>query len=129
LGHWFILNNNPNHKEATMDDTLKRRLETHAATKSRNSIWELTWDYSPSLDTDPTLDSLLPNPIYEVALDNIYIKTSHDVFLTWTGLRRLNGQDYHGHVFNFDTTTPYNGPRHCGCSICETNTHPTAKKN
>lgn len=114
-----------------MDDTLKRLADaaSNAATKSRNSIWELTWDYSPSLDPDPTLDSLLPNPLYEVALGNTYTTTSHDVFQAWTGPRRLNGQDYHGPIFNLGTNLPYDGPRHCGCSACETNTHPSAKKN
>jgi len=113
-----------------MDDSLKRLLAKGAATKSRNSIWELTWDYLPTLDiTDPPADAALPTPLYEVGIAETYTQTSPDVFDAWTGPRRLNGQDYHGPVFTLGANLPYEGPRHCGCPSCETNTHPTAKKN
>lgn len=113
-----------------MDDALKRLVAKSAATKSRNSIWELTWDYLPTLDsTDPQSDAALPTPYYEVGLNETFISTSPDVFDAWTGPRRLNGQDYHGPIFNLGTNTPYDGPRHCGCEACESNTHPTVKKN
>jgi len=113
-----------------MDDSLKRLLAKGAATKSRNSVWELTWDYLPTLDlTAPQSDAALPNPFYEVGLGESFVQTTSDVFDAWTGPRRLNGQDHHGPVYHLGTRTIYDGPRHCHCPTCEATASPIYRKN
>lgn len=107
-----------------MDDNFKSSLE--AATKSRNSIWELTADYT--IPPPPT-DTLIEAPLYEVGLGQTFTPTSADVFDAWTGPRRLNGLDYHGPIFNLGTSIAYDGPRHCGCSTCEATAQPIHRKN
>jgi hypothetical protein len=111
-----------------MSDEFKKL--AHAASKSRDSIWELTHDYTPTLysSSDPT-DSIMPSPLYEVGIKDVFISTTEDVFYAWTGQRRLNGQTFHGPIYNLGTSTHYDGPRHCGCSICESHTLPSNKKN
>ena len=111
-----------------MSNELKKLLSNNP--KSRDSIWELTYDYTPTLysSSDPT-DSIIPTPLYEVGIKDTFISTTEDIFLSWTGPRLLNGETFHGPIFNLGTTTPYTGPRHCGCSTCESHTLPHNKKN
>lgn len=113
-----------------MDDSLKKLLAKGAAAKSRSSVWELTWDYMPTLlASDPPLDAALPTPYYEVGIGSTFTPTTPEVFDAWTGPRRLNGLDHHGPIFHLGTDVQYAGPRHCGCPACESGIDPTAKKN
>jgi hypothetical protein len=98
--------------------------------KSRNSIWELTYDYTPTLGTvTPLSDSALSNPLYEVSTTNKFIPTTQDIFSAWTGNRRLNGEIFHGPVYNLGTSTLYTGARTCGCSTCQSTVDPLYKKD
>ena len=94
------------------------------ATKSRNSIWELTWDARPL----PPTDTIQPT-LYEVGLGSHFTPTTPDVFAAWTGPRRLNGEDHHGPIYNLGTQVPYDGPRHCPCHTCEAGASPIHRKN
>ena len=105
------------------DDLFAERLER--ATKSRNSIWELTYDARPLQPTD----TIQPSPLYEVGLGGHFTPTTSDVFDAWTGPRRLNGLDHHGPIYNLGTQVPYDGPRHCACPTCEATASPVHRKN
>jgi hypothetical protein len=105
---------------------IKNLLHQASASKPRDSIWELTSDYSPLPHFD---DVALPSPLYEVGISGEFTPTSPDVFDAWTGLRRLNGEPYHGPVYNFGTSTPYEGPRSCSCHLCEAGAQAIHKKN
>jgi hypothetical protein len=110
-----------------MDDTTK---PSTPPPRSRNSIWELTWDYTPTLGTaTPLSDSALPSPLYEVGTGGVFVTVSHDVFSAWTGHRRLDGSDHHGPVFNLGTTIQYTGPRTCPCSTCQSSIDPQHRKD
>jgi hypothetical protein len=40
---------------------------------------------------------------YKIEIDGIWEDTTHEVFRSWSGRRKLNGQEYYGPVFEFLT--------------------------
>lgn len=54
--------------------------------------------------------------------DGTYIPADKNTWRSWTGLRKLLGQDFHGPVYNFGSpegSKPYAGFRTCSCSKCQ----------
>jgi len=70
--------------------------------------------------------------VYQVRLNEDWVETTESIFRSWTGLRRINGEDHHGPVYNFGTSNevvPYTGSRSCGCGVCQASTEAKFKKN
>ena len=103
---------------------------TNTLPKSRLSIWELTADYTTSLDSTH-IDSISSTPIFEAA-DHIdatsFVLVDELIFNSCIGPRRVNGQLFHGPIYNIDTHIIYDGPRFCPCSICESSILPMHRK-
>jgi hypothetical protein len=95
----------------------------------RDSIWELTADYLGLFpDTTSLLDTASTQPLLEVAIeDGQYFSATPDVWDSWTGARRRNGEDYHGPVYYTGTRTTYTGKRGCPCITCSETTLPHLK--
>lgn len=77
-------------------------------------------------------DDSIGTIIYQVKYGEDWIETPETIFRSWTGLRRINGDDYHGPVYNFnadETGMPYTGNRTCGCMICQVDVEAKFKKN
>lgn len=84
--------------------------------------------------TTPTrkFDDSIGDAIYQVKLKDDWVETTESIFRSWTGLRRINGEDHHGPIYNFGTDEalgPYTGNRACGCSACQAHTEAKFKKN
>jgi len=72
------------------------------------------------------------NQVLQVKMDDTWIEVKEEVFRSWTGSRRVNGEEFHGPVYNFgsiDDSIPYTGRRECGCSVCQQNVEPVFKMN
>lgn len=70
--------------------------------------------------------------ILQVSLSesNNWIEVTEDLFRSWTGLRRVNGEDYHGPIYNFGSDdVVYSGARTCGCSVCQSTVTAVLKVN
>lgn len=77
-------------------------------------------------------DDSIGDVIYQVKYGEDWIETTEAIFRSWTGLRRVNGDDHHGPVYNFgtdDKIIPYTGNRTCGCEACQVNVEAKFKKN
>ena len=74
-------------------------------------------------------DDSIGETVHEVCITESWIEVKESVWKSWTGHRRLNGEDYHGPVYNLDTDVVYNGARACGCSTCQSNVPPALKVN
>jgi len=44
---------------------------------------------------------------YEIEIDNNWIKTDLSIFITWSGLRKLNGEFYFGSSIYYDPSLLY----------------------
>jgi hypothetical protein len=54
------------------------------------------------------------------------------VWRSWTGLRAVWGVPFHGPVYALadgDDTTPWDGPRTCGCATCQAHVAPDVRPN
>lgn len=60
-----------------------------------------------------------------------WVEVSETIFRSWTGFRRINGEDYHGpvYVFRQSDETIYQGARSCGCNVCQENVSAALKVN
>jgi hypothetical protein len=38
---------------------------------------------------------------YQILNDGKWVAVTNDIFMSWTGDRKLNGEDYHGPVINY----------------------------
>lgn len=77
-------------------------------------------------------DDSIGDVVYQVKYGEDWIETTETIFRSWTGLRRINGDDHHGPVYNFGTDesiAPYTGIRTCGCLVCQTHVEAKYKKN
>lgn len=77
-------------------------------------------------------DDSIGDVVYQVKLNDEWVETTEAIFRSWTGLRRLNGEDFHGLVYNFGTditSGPYTGARSCACGTCQAYTEAKFKKN
>lgn len=75
-------------------------------------------------------DDIIEEPILQVNVQGIWVATDRDIWEAWTGLRRKNGEDYHGDVHPI--TTPeatWTGPRVCSCATCQSKTDPKYRPN
>ena len=81
---------------------------------------------------DRIFDDSVGNTVYQVQCSSEWIEVTEAIFRSWTGLRRVNGEDHHGPVYKFGVageSKPYTGSRSCGCSICQTTVVPELKVN
>jgi len=78
-----------------------------------------------------TFDDSPGQKVLQVKLSDSWVEVTDDIFRSWTGDRRINGEDFHGAVYNFQdaTNTPYTGSRACGCKICQEHVLPHLKMN
>lgn len=74
-------------------------------------------------------DDIASGPILEVQLLDRWFLVDLDTFRSWTGLRRLNGDDFHGDIFYLESSSPYTGARACPCSTCQSSVNPRHRKN
>jgi hypothetical protein len=65
-------------------------------------------------------DDIITTPILEVLVKDSWVVTDEDIWKAWTGLRRINGEEYHGDVNPIAAPTQtWTGPRVCGCKACQ----------
>jgi len=84
--------------------------------------------YSPKRNFDDSIGQ----KILQVSLgeNDTWIEVTEDLFKSWTGLRRINGEDYHGPIYNLGSNdVVYSGSRTCGCSICQSTVTAVLKVN
>jgi hypothetical protein len=74
-------------------------------------------------------DDISPEPIMEVKVGPSWVETPEDVFRSWTGERRINGDPYHGPIYGLASDTLYTGARTCACSTCQSHVEPRLRKN
>lgn len=77
--------------------------------------------------TRPT-DDVSQTSVLEVKMGSTWVLVESDIFDSWTGLRKINGEDYHGPVSYLEGGV-YRGARVCGCDVCQSETDPKHKKN
>lgn len=109
-------------------DSIRDRLAESEPLLPRDTIWELTADHlglhhnlTDTANTEPLLETMMPDGEFFVA--------PPEVWDSWTGLRRRNGEDYHGPVYFAGTRTTYTGHRMCSCPTCSETTLPHLKHN
>ena len=79
-----------------------------------------------------TFDDSIGGKVFQVQHGEDWVEVAETVFRSWTSLRRVNGEDHHGPVYNFGTVEdlkPYSGSRTCGCNLCQAHVQPHLKKN
>lgn len=88
-----------------------------------------------------TLDEMIPvrafddsvgSTIYQVNHAEEWTEVTEAVFRSWTGLRMINGEPYHGPIYNFGTdgnSSIYNGSRACSCGVCQSTVDAKLKSN
>lgn len=86
---------------------------------------KVTGDSSTSNPTDDIADG----PLLEVYISGSWVSTTEDVFRSWVGIRRLNGDEHHGSIVSFGTDAVYTGRRTCACQVCQAQVEPKFKKN
>lgn len=59
---------------------------------------------------------------YEIEFTGNVVAVDRSLWSSWTGIRYLNGEEYHGDVYVMGTKTPYEGPRLCTCDTCQSST-------
>ena len=78
--------------------------------------------YTEAMDK---IELLMSNPSFEKAV----VVPTDDIFRSWTGERRINGDEHHGPVYALGSDVPYTGSRVCGCSECQSHVEPRFRKN
>lgn len=75
-------------------------------------------------------DDILTTPILEVLINESWVATDEDIWKAWTGLRKINGEDYHGDVHPLAAPEQiWTGPRVCGCRKCQVNVEAKHRPN
>jgi hypothetical protein len=65
-------------------------------------------------------DTMLKGNFYEIQCSNgSIIAVDKSLWNSWTGIRYMNGEEYHGTVFVMGTQKPYGGTRICTCNTCQ----------
>lgn len=103
-----------------MKDDLKKDLSALAA------------DDLAILSPERIFDDSVGEQVLQVHHLDKWFEVTENVFRSWTGLRRINGEDYHGPIYHFgseDDSKPYNGTRSCGCNTCQQSVSPKLRMN
>jgi len=74
-------------------------------------------------------DDIASAPLLEIQFEDVWILAEEDVFGSWTGLRRKNGEEVHGPIYPLGGKTFYTGSRVCGCKACQEHVEAKFKKN
>lgn len=75
-------------------------------------------------------DDVMSDPLLEVYAQGVWVVTERDIWDAWTGLRKRNGEDYHGDVHPISSPTNiWTGPRVCSCRTCQSHTDPKFRPN
>ena len=74
-------------------------------------------------------DDVAGEPLMEVQVNAAWVVTDEEIFKSWTGPRRINGDEYHGPVYALGTSTVYTGARVCACSTCQSSVAARDRKN
>ena len=77
----------------------------------------------------PPTDDIEVGPILEIMQATEWVVVEPGVWRSWTGLRRRNGEEYHGRVVYLDTQQVYRGRRICLCSVCQSDSEPQHRPN
>lgn len=83
-------------------------------------------------DAPPPTDEVLPTTGLQVLADDTWLPATREVWRAWTGHRAVWGIPYHGPVYSMQSkedTSPWDGPRVCGCSTCQTHVEPRSRLN
>jgi hypothetical protein len=81
-------------------------------------------------DLRPTpTDDIADGPILEVQLLDRWFLVDENTWRSWTGRRRVDGEDFHGEIFYLDSDRPYAGTRSCPCTTCQSSVDPRQRKN
>jgi hypothetical protein len=94
----------------------------------KNSLADQVGFISPHRIFDDSIGSI----VYQVRCEDEWIEATHSIFRSWTGFRRINGEEYHGPVYEVgsrESDEPYTGYRACGCSVCQAHVVAKFKKN
>ena len=86
-------------------------------------------EFSASLPPPVPTDDVSAEPLYEVMYVDSWVVTDPDIWRSWTGERMINGEVYHGPVYNLGSDTLYTGARVCSCRACEQQVEHALKKN
>lgn len=77
-------------------------------------------------------DAPLPATGLQVHDGDTWMPATREVWRSWTGLRAVWGQPWHGPVYAMsskDDTVPWDGPRVCRCSACQAHVSPPDRPN
>jgi len=70
-------------------------------------------------------DTMMKGDFHEIVVAGKIMAVDKKLWSSWTGHRFLNGEVYHGPVYNMVDQSRYEGNRLCTCDTCQ----PTFKKN
>lgn len=66
------------------------------------------------------LTDVVSGPVLEIELNGFWLVAEQDVWDAWTGLRKRNGEDFHGDVHPITAPTQvWTGSRVCPCRVCQ----------
>ncbi len=77
-------------------------------------------------------DDSVGSTVYQVNHGEEWVEVTEAIFRSWTGLRRVDGEEYHGPIYNFGAhgdSTIYSGTRACFCGACQETVEPKLKTN
>ena len=75
-------------------------------------------------------DDVATGPILEIKFQDVWVVTDPDIWRSWTGFRRLNGEDFHGKVHPMAHPDKiWTGPRVCPCRVCQDNSESKYRPN
>lgn len=65
-------------------------------------------------------DDIVEGPILQIMVAGQWILVTDEIWDSWTGLRRKNGEEHHGPIMPlFERDKTYTGGRVCPCKICQ----------
>ena len=68
-------------------------------------------------------DTMLKGDLLEISMGGQIIPVDKFLWNSWTGVRYLNGDEYHGPVYMMGTSKLYDGSRICKCMTCQPQPH------
>lgn len=75
-------------------------------------------------------DDVATGPILEIKFQDAWVVTDPDIWGSWTGFRRINGEEHHGSVRPLaHPDKVWTGPRVCPCRVCQENTEVKYRPN